>query len=440
MINRSALRNIGYDNGKLKWHGTFEHLKVLLEESIGLHGKWSTPGGQAKKFSCECDYTVPDPQLTVTWYQGKQQTLVFNGNMAEEVKDKFIQIALRETEESKTPEDEIQTTTNADGNLSEESINNAPIGDISETGESINASLSSINSTLKPSTDKTRRNSLPEMFTETTATGQHVVYTQRCDCPCNMMTAEIEGIKLDIVVLQNQLQTRNKPEEFEIDTQSVRKENKKLKEIINSNTRKHENEIDCLRAKLNSLETTLIKVEEERDSLRTVLTLITQDQKHERNNMGRKIEDCSWQKVGNSNRKQKSNHNNHPASSASINRFELLSDSDVSEDEDENTTITSVIEINNEADRGQGGKPQSLRKKSKPSRKTNKQMVKRKPPTNYVNDQSSSPKQTPSKTSRSTIIAGDSILKHLQGHKMSRNSKVKCLPFPAVPQETCMTT
>lgn len=147
---------------------------------------------------------------------------------------------------------------------------------------------------------------------------------------CNMMTAEIEGIKLDIVVLQNQLQTRNKSEEFEIDTQSVRKENKKLKEIINSNTRKHENEIDCLRAKLNSLETTLIKVEEERDSLRTVLTLITQDQKHERNNMGRKIEDCSWQKVGNSNRKQKSNHNKHPASSASINRFELLSDSDVS--------------------------------------------------------------------------------------------------------------
>ena len=46
------------------------------------------------------------------------------------------------------------------------------------------------------------------------------------------MKAEIEGIKLDLVILNNQLQTRKKSKELNF--KSIKEENKKLREIINS--------------------------------------------------------------------------------------------------------------------------------------------------------------------------------------------------------------
>ena len=94
-----------------------------------------------------------------------------------------------------------------------------------------------------------------------------MVNAQNCNCACNLMKAEIEGIKLDLVILNNQLQTRKKSKELNF--KSIKEENKKLREIINSSTCERENEVNSLKEKLHSLVSTLNKVEEERDSLRS---------------------------------------------------------------------------------------------------------------------------------------------------------------------------
>jgi hypothetical protein len=38
------------ENGKLKWNGSFEGLKDFVETTLGLKGKWSSPGGHLKLF------------------------------------------------------------------------------------------------------------------------------------------------------------------------------------------------------------------------------------------------------------------------------------------------------------------------------------------------------------------------------------------------------
>ena len=71
------LSYLSYEDGKLKWNGSLEELKTFIEDSISLHGKWSSPGGNAKKFTCETNDS--DQQFSVTWYCKKQCSLVFQG-------------------------------------------------------------------------------------------------------------------------------------------------------------------------------------------------------------------------------------------------------------------------------------------------------------------------------------------------------------------------
>ena len=42
------LKHLCIDGGKLKWFGNFKDLK--LECSAGLCGRWTSPGGNTKKF------------------------------------------------------------------------------------------------------------------------------------------------------------------------------------------------------------------------------------------------------------------------------------------------------------------------------------------------------------------------------------------------------
>ena len=68
--------HLAVDDGKLKWHGSLEELKKIFEQSIGLRGKWSSPGGSAKKF----DLCETEQQLSITWYSKKQCSLVLQGD------------------------------------------------------------------------------------------------------------------------------------------------------------------------------------------------------------------------------------------------------------------------------------------------------------------------------------------------------------------------
>ena len=68
------------DEKKLKWLGSFEDLKLFIEFSLCLDGKWSSPGGFAKKFTLKS--VEPDQQqFAFVWYRRKQNTIVFQGDV-----------------------------------------------------------------------------------------------------------------------------------------------------------------------------------------------------------------------------------------------------------------------------------------------------------------------------------------------------------------------
>ena len=125
-----------------------------------------------------------DSQVSITWYCGKQCSLVFGGNMASELKGQFIRIAANEMEET-TIGDQRRTATNThDGtsspvNIFEDSLNELSERNISETGEFAIASVTTNNSTtIKLQNDQTRENHLVDLHTE--SIGVQVVNTLAC--------------------------------------------------------------------------------------------------------------------------------------------------------------------------------------------------------------------------------------------------------------------
>ncbi|CAB4029843.1 ubiquitin [Paramuricea clavata] len=87
------------DKRTLKWLGSFESLKYLIEKLQLPKAKWMTPGGGSKLYECE--------EFSVRWYS-TNGTLTFKGNKASEIKANFISILENEVEEISQSQDELQ--------------------------------------------------------------------------------------------------------------------------------------------------------------------------------------------------------------------------------------------------------------------------------------------------------------------------------------------
>ncbi|CAB3981890.1 Hypothetical predicted protein [Paramuricea clavata] len=84
-IKAQGLSNLEYDGKKLKWRNDrFAELKKIVEDSLGIKGKWSSPGGGNKRFKEE------NGQLILNWYFKKQCTLLFQGTEGGGLKNKLI--------------------------------------------------------------------------------------------------------------------------------------------------------------------------------------------------------------------------------------------------------------------------------------------------------------------------------------------------------------
>ena len=57
-----------------------------MKDSIGLRGKWSSPGGNSKRFKSS------NLDLVMTWYFKKQQTLLIQGKDGNSVKEKLVKL------------------------------------------------------------------------------------------------------------------------------------------------------------------------------------------------------------------------------------------------------------------------------------------------------------------------------------------------------------
>ena len=72
----------------MKWCNDLDSLKAFVAEVLDLNGKWCSPGGGSKRF------TSSNAELTLTWYSGKQNTLLFQGKDGNLIRDgcvKFCQ-------------------------------------------------------------------------------------------------------------------------------------------------------------------------------------------------------------------------------------------------------------------------------------------------------------------------------------------------------------
>ncbi len=70
-------RFLTYDGKRLKCTASYELLKVFVDQTTELKGKWTSLGGSSKKFICNGSAdTIP------TWCSGKQNTLTLHGNQA----------------------------------------------------------------------------------------------------------------------------------------------------------------------------------------------------------------------------------------------------------------------------------------------------------------------------------------------------------------------
>jgi hypothetical protein len=80
-----------YDGVRLKWLDHLENVKRIVCQVWGHEGKWSSPGGQTKKF------TSTNADLLLTWYKGKQNTLIFQGKDVDIVRDRCIFVCKQES-------------------------------------------------------------------------------------------------------------------------------------------------------------------------------------------------------------------------------------------------------------------------------------------------------------------------------------------------------
>ena len=81
------------DEGKLKWLGSLADLKLFTELLLCLDGKWSSPGGYAKKFTLK-SFESEQQRFGFVWYRRKQNTIVFYGDIAAAESAKLILLSM----------------------------------------------------------------------------------------------------------------------------------------------------------------------------------------------------------------------------------------------------------------------------------------------------------------------------------------------------------
>ena len=83
------LENLLLKGERLIWTSDLETLKKFVEGTIQQHGKWSSPGGATKTFKSD------NNRSTITWYRGKQSTLVFQGKDCLLLKEQLVNLFQR---------------------------------------------------------------------------------------------------------------------------------------------------------------------------------------------------------------------------------------------------------------------------------------------------------------------------------------------------------
>ena len=189
------LSNMFYDSTRLKWAGDFESSKKIMSDVFSFQGKWTSPGGISKKF------TSSNAELSLTWHSGKQNSLLFQDKDGYALREKRVFFCEKEgrlvNSESSTAvfeqEREIMCFKASAGSASVASkIAASAIACSLPSCQILVGSTSVLNTTVNNCTQT------PFQLT-------------RCNCSCGLLLAELEGMKLDIEILQSRTDSLQTP-------------------------------------------------------------------------------------------------------------------------------------------------------------------------------------------------------------------------------------
>ena len=80
------LESLHFNGDKLLWLNDLESLNNFVVNVLKLQGKWLTPGGNTKQFKSS------NGNVTINWYNKKQQTLNFQGRDGPVLRDTLVEL------------------------------------------------------------------------------------------------------------------------------------------------------------------------------------------------------------------------------------------------------------------------------------------------------------------------------------------------------------
>ena len=383
------LESLHFNGDKLLWSNDLESLKNFVVNVLKLQGKWLTPGGNTK----QCKNSNGN---VINWYNKKQQTLNFQGRDGPALRDKLVELVQKKPGTSvdlQGPEILVSTEQAMQPCLSQEANSCHRNGGILIDYES------------------------PPNCTQ--------------EQPNPETSADIEGLKLDLLILQKKVEENTRL--LSIINTKYQHENASFTELLDykkrcetllSSVSKKDNAIKELEEKSLTFESRVLSLEQENDSLRLALTIIMQEKSDVENNQPKSNEcwahvDESRSKNGNARR----SHKSVPSDTTETrNSFEPLQRID-----------EAIVDARNEDNRIATNDDRRFRRPSRRSTDVTTQRINQSVSTESTRKCEQT--QTQPNSKKKVMIARDSVLKHLQGHKKSRNSQVKVSSFPGCTTE-----
>ena len=370
------LEYLHLNDGKLVWMNDLESLKKFVENVLKLQGKWLTPGGNTKQFKCS------NGNVIINWYNKKQQTLNFQGRDGPALKDRLIELI------HKKPR---KTTETQDAN-----------------------SLSSSEQSFQPSTLLQETDSGQSNF-QTSTDGESLLNGSE-KRPNSEIIADIEGLKLDLLILQKQVQENTKL----LSMENIQKQDgnalgvelldyKKKCEKLLSTISKKDNAINELEEKCLLLESRVLSLEQENDSLKLALTIITREKSEVENNQLQSSDRWSVAKP-------------HPRSTNAKHRQKTMPTNII-----QTRNGFEPLQVEDQIERNVSNQNGNSAVKGHRTSSSSSEIRTRN--ADLINSSNQLDHSQPNRQKK-VIIAGDSTLKYLQSHKMSKNSQVKIATFP----------
>ena len=251
------------DGNKLKWANDFASLKNFFENIVGLSGKWRSPGGRARKFSCI------NADLVVTWYPGKLNSLLFNGKDGVLLKSRLIGL--------------LESINCSVSNVKVSNVHGCSSGSPSVTcmpNEADQSVAKKCESTLDNANDVYNE----ELKVEKNLFSGNVDHDFVKGCRCRLLAADLEEVKLDMVIMQRVIDSKisavvNEKESDEIkqlrkELSNERQKCKTLEIDISTLIRGRNREINELNSTITSLEKQLKSSEATNKSLKELIMQI----------------------------------------------------------------------------------------------------------------------------------------------------------------------